>query len=305
MRSLALLLFLVNLSAFVWQLGFFPWLPWQPEQFITTSSSHNTTTNLPTLHLLHETINNEVTVINPEIVTAMPNTISEQLVQAATLETANNNQEKQSPDTYDTQKIGFLSQLATHAIGKVASTVQYEIIAEIKKTSTEKPVTNETPKQILSIETKSYCYEIGPYSKNTHAQQAANWFKTQKALENKVETRKTPVLSSTRVYLPPYASRQAAKEVEKQLNQQNIADRMIITQGELTNGISLGVYRDQESVERRLKQLKEKGYANVQTEKRYKTDTMYWLSVKIETVELLDTFKKAQQTPIATSVQCK
>jgi D-aminopeptidase len=73
----------------------------------------------------------------------------------------------------------------------------------------------------------------------------------------------------------------------------------------LSNGISLGVYRDQESVERRLRQLKEKGYANVQTEKIYKTDTKYWLTVKISAVALLDVFKKTPSVSTATSVECK
>ncbi len=318
MRSLALLLLLMNLSAFIWQLGFFPWLPWQPEQFMPTSSSVHKT-NLPTLYLLNETVNKAVT-INPKIATATPTTISDTQViiseEKVNNSFANDDQVEKQPSQESTQKIGLLSQLATQTLSKAVS---HEIAAlqettkittppatvTNKQTDVVPPVADKVDEQIDTIEAKSYCYDIGPYTKNTTAQQAANWFKTQKALENKVETRETPVLSSTRVYLPPYASRQAAREVEKRLNQQNIADRIIITQGELTNGISLGVYRDQESVERRLKELKEKGYPNVQTEKRYKTDTMYWLSVKIGTVELLDTFKKAQQIPSATSVQCK
>lgn len=306
MRSLALLLLLINLSVFVWQLGFFPWLPWQPEQFTSTPTREILTEDLPTLHLLHETMraNDSSDSMPMEVAIATSTTVSDQLANKVVIST-------EKALAQSTEKVGLLSQLATHTISQVvSSTAQHEInLLQQNDTTTEKtapvPDNNIDNKQSNELAAKIYCYDIGPYTNNAEVKQAANWFKAQKALSIETKARETPILQSTRVYLPPYGSRQAAKEVEKRLVQQGIDDKMIITKGELSNGISLGVYRDQESVERRLRQLKEKGYANVQTEKIYKTDTKYWLTVKISAVALLDVFKKTPSVSTATSVECK
>jgi len=56
MRTLALLLLLLNISFLIWQLGLLPWLPWQPEQFkpINQPNSSDEASHLPQLLLIGE-----------------------------------------------------------------------------------------------------------------------------------------------------------------------------------------------------------------------------------------------------------
>ena len=54
MRSLALLLILLNISFFTWQLSRLPWLPWQPEQLTAAKPQPSSTSDLPRLLLLSE-----------------------------------------------------------------------------------------------------------------------------------------------------------------------------------------------------------------------------------------------------------
>lgn len=326
MRSLALFLLLINILVLVWQLGFLPWLPWQAEQFFSTPAPKMMPTHSPTLRLLHETLEKPSTPTNTQAVSvamATPSTTAASsyiqsdvpalIENMAVAEKVNDTidtypqgtDSKQNGET--NQSLGLFSQLATYTFNKAQQEIDklQKVTAENSKqllVATQE-VTNMQSKP---LDARIYCYDIGPYANKTDAQHAVDWFKAQKALEHSIETRDTPVVHSTRVYLPPYSSRQAAREVEKRLVQQNINDKMIITQGKLTNGISLGVYRDQDSVERRLKQLKEKGYDNVQTEKMYKNATKYWITVTIDSqMTLIDTFKQTQQASSVASIPCK
>lgn len=61
------------------------------------------------------------------------------------------------------------------------------------------------------------------------------------------------------VYLPPLASRQASLRQLKELQARKI-DSYIITQGDLSNGISLGMFPRSESAESVMQRLREVGY---------------------------------------------
>ena len=70
------------------------------------------------------------------------------------------------------------------------------------------------------------------------------------------------------VYLRPEASREFALAKLKELQEKKI-DSFIISQGEITNGISLGVFDKQENAERRRQEVVELGYdAQVRTNPR-------------------------------------
>ena len=67
------------------------------------------------------------------------------------------------------------------------------------------------------------------------------------------------VLAYYHVYLPPLADRQSAEHKVIRLREMGLTDVNIIRRGSLANGVSLGTYRKQTSVKRRLPQLRNLG----------------------------------------------
>lgn len=127
------------------------------------------------------------------------------------------------------------------------------------------------------------CFQLGPYRRRSKIKKIANWLKDNKRLLNIknvfVKVQKARVLASTWVYLPPFKNLSTARSVQQRLKQLGIHDNLIITKGKYKNTISLGVYRKPSNAKRRFNNLSAKGYQNVKTQKRYKTN--YWLNIKI------------------------
>lgn len=79
------------------------------------------------------------------------------------------------------------------------------------------------------------------------------------------------------VYLPPFESRKAAIKRLREL-QTNKVDSYLITQGELANGISLGVFENIDSARRMLERRQNQGYGVKLTELG-KKEFEYWVAV--------------------------
>lgn len=159
------------------------------------------------------------------------------------------------------------------------------------------------PIPIVQSPTTVTCFQAGPYLQAHEAKKAADWLNHQAEVNASVQTRDTPVLTITRVYLPPLESRQAAQRVAQRLSQLGIKDYMI----ESNNTISLGMFKNPDSVERRKKQLQAKGYQQVKTDEHYDNSTRYWLSVKIriDSQTILTAFRKNFKGPAPEPVACK
>jgi hypothetical protein len=125
------------------------------------------------------------------------------------------------------------------------------------------------------------CYQIGPYTQAASAQAAAQWFNQYNPNSANWEQRVNRLLNTTRVYLPPYASQQAALAAQRELQQRGIQDHFILTEGPLRHAISLGVYRDLLSVERRLSELKLAGYHTVRTAQTHNNTVRYWVYLNL------------------------
>ena len=79
------------------------------------------------------------------------------------------------------------------------------------------------------------------------------------------------------VYLEPYETRKAAIEKLKALQLAKV-DSYLITQGELANGISLGVFENIDSARRMLERRQGQGY-DVKVRELGKKNYEYWVSV--------------------------
>ncbi|AYC31366.1 SPOR domain-containing protein [Pseudomonas cavernae] len=79
------------------------------------------------------------------------------------------------------------------------------------------------------------------------------------------------------VYLPPLASREASLRQLKELQARKI-DSYIITQGDLSNGISLGIFPRSESAESVLQRLQDAGYEPLMRELS-RAHRNYWVRI--------------------------
>ena len=120
----------------------------------------------------------------------------------------------------------------------------------------------------------SLCWAIGPYpveldAKHLYARMLAM------DMSAKVEAQSVVIKEEFWAYIPPLANRKQAMRKLKELQKRQV-DSFVITEGELENGISLGLFAKQESVDRLLDKLKEKNIAaSVKPLKR--TRSQYWV----------------------------
>jgi len=118
-------------------------------------------------------------------------------------------------------------------------------------------VTQKSARQQNKPETvEELCWAVGPYliemdAKNMHARMLA--LDISAHLENKAVV----VKKEFWVYLEPLANKKMALRKLKELQRRGV-DSFVITEGELANGISLGLFAKKESVDRILKKLAKK-----------------------------------------------
>jgi len=88
------------------------------------------------------------------------------------------------------------------------------------------------------------------------------------------------------VYLAPLASREASLRQLKELQARKI-DSYIITQGDLSNGISLGIFSRSDSAESVMQRLREAGYEPVLRELP-RAHRSYWVRIAPDSRRLVD-----------------
>lgn len=88
------------------------------------------------------------------------------------------------------------------------------------------------------------------------------------------------------VYLPPLASRQASLRQLRELQARKI-DSYIITQGDLANGISLGIFPRNDSAESVMQRLREAGYAPLLRELT-RAHRSFWVRIAPESRRLAE-----------------
>lgn len=139
---------------------------------------------------------------------------------------------------------------------------------------TAKPKMN----QLGSSKKNPLCWAVGPYpveldAKHLYARMLAM------DIDARVEAQSVVIKEEFWVHLKPLANRKQAMRKLKELQKRKV-DSFVITEGELENGISLGLFGKQASVDRLLAKLKDKNItASVKPLKR--TRNQYWVMAPI------------------------
>lgn len=121
------------------------------------------------------------------------------------------------------------------------------------------------------------CFTVGPLEGEAPTDAVRAWFAehAQRATLRVDERRE---VARYWVYLPPLAEREAAEKRAREMRAAGIDDIYVIPRGDMANAISLGLYSQRDSLERRLRALERKGYTP-SIAPRYRTLTASWLDV--------------------------
>ena len=90
---------------------------------------------------------------------------------------------------------------------------------------------------------------------------AVQWLRARDAEIVAVRLEEDRSVRSYRVFLPPFQSHEKAAEAVREIQERGVRDVAVIGEGALKNGVSFGVYRDEENMRRRVADLEALGYS--------------------------------------------
>lgn len=121
------------------------------------------------------------------------------------------------------------------------------------------------------------CLSVGPLASLEDVDRIGGWLTSRGGVSTLREGERREV-SRFWVYFPPFQNRDAAITRVQQLQEAQIDDIYVIYRGDMANAVSLGLYSRRESLERRLSELRSKGY-EPSIERRYETKKSSWFDV--------------------------
>ena len=133
--------------------------------------------------------------------------------------------------------------------------------------------------EILALppEADRECYTIGPLENEDDISALGAWFSAQGSQATLRHDERREV-TSTWVFLPPLESREAAAARVREMQAANIDDIYVIPRGDMANAISLGLYSQNDTLQRRVSQLEDRGFTP-SVLPRYRTATASWFDV--------------------------
>ena len=126
---------------------------------------------------------------------------------------------------------------------------------------------------------KKYCYTFGPIEEEVLATGIGDWFNSRRA---KTYIHYTDEKGSQLfwIYLTPDKPDRNAMDIIRDLKDKGIEGYPLISEGELQNSISLGLYKGQTAVNEKIAKLKEQGYKPVVVPYA-EGKRVYWVDVQL------------------------
>ena len=131
---------------------------------------------------------------------------------------------------------------------------------KVETAEAEKPEVPEEPEAPPTEAVVAECVRAEWFKDSDAAYEAAAWMRARGATEIKVRQEEREAIKNHHVYIPPLASRAAASEVAEELRRQGVSDIWIFREGARANGISLGVFRNERYMRRRVAEIRALGY---------------------------------------------
>ncbi|MHC9012552.1 SPOR domain-containing protein [Stenotrophomonas rhizophila] len=142
------------------------------------------------------------------------------------------------------------------------------------------PTPAAVPAPVTATPAPAQCVSLGPFADRATAQSAQS--RAGNALRG-AKLREVADAGATRyrVLLPPAASREQAQATVKRIVAAGVSDYYIIAQGEDTNAIALGQYRNREGADRRLAALSAAGFKATMVASGGDGSAQWWLDATL------------------------
>jgi len=130
------------------------------------------------------------------------------------------------------------------------------------------------------------CTTLGPFPTQSDLRRAMTALTP---LTERIQFRESRALRSRGwwVYLPAFASRDAALSAARELSSKGVRDYYVVTAGDQENTISLGLFRDGDNAARRRDEVKALGL-DVQLNERTEDTPEYWLDYAVSPAQQFD-----------------
>ena len=106
-----------------------------------------------------------------------------------------------------------------------------------------------------------FCARAGGFPDRSAVAEAALWLQSRAVEVLEVRREERRVAGSYQVYLPPFGSGDEAEAKVREIRGRGVGDVAVIRDGDLANGISFGIYREEDNMHRRIAALGRLGYA--------------------------------------------
>ena len=106
-----------------------------------------------------------------------------------------------------------------------------------------------------------FCAHAGGFPDRRTVAEAALWLQSHGVEVLHVRHEERRVAGSYQVYLPPFENRDKAAAKVREIRGRGVRDVAVIPDGDLANGISFGIYREEDNMHRRVAELDRLGYA--------------------------------------------
>ena len=124
------------------------------------------------------------------------------------------------------------------------------------------------------------CFEVGPFMTQVDLRRAMSALATS-ALRIQFRESRAIVRRGYRVFIRSPGSREAALDIARSLSARGLDDYYVVTAGSEQDTISLGVYRDPQRAEARLREITALGF-EPEIEPRNDEQAQFWIDLEVE-----------------------
>lgn len=118
--------------------------------------------------------------------------------------------------------------------------------------------------------TAGLCYRAGPFETEADARRLAGAL-GERVVGRELQREQVETAIGHWVYLPAFPDRESAMDAARRLDVAGLGDYYVITAGDQENTISLGLYRESENADRRVRSLRNMGF---DARSRVRTESM-------------------------------
>lgn len=157
-----------------------------------------------------------------------------------------------------------------------------KLLSELALARVETPDEAESvgPPKPLSAPEARDCLKLGPWVTQVDLRRAMNVLTP---AVNRIQFRETRevIRRGYRVFLASPGSREQALAAARELSARGLTDYYVVTAGNDQNSISLGLFRDENNANSRLRQVRAQGF-DAQMEPRNDELPQYWIDIDVD-----------------------